>query len=135
MPREPDEICPRPAAPPELTTWPLSPALWPASVYACRDPEQAAAILSGQQPGYVYSRDGHPNAAQLADKCRELHAAEEAVLCGSGMAALALAALTHTAQGDHVLLSSQLYGRTAYLFAGELARLGVESSTVDVHDL
>ena len=72
----PEDECPRPAAPPELHTCPLAPPIYPASVYRCDTPEQAQAILTGEAPGYVYSRDGHPNSDMLADKLRRLHHAD-----------------------------------------------------------
>ncbi|HET6881621.1 MAG TPA: aminotransferase class V-fold PLP-dependent enzyme, partial [Pirellulales bacterium] len=92
-------------------------------------------LLSGELAGYVYSRDGHPNADMLAQKCRELHQAERAAVCSSGMAALALAAVSLLKSGDHVVVGNQLYGRSLQLFAHELPRFGVECTSVDTCDL
>lgn len=131
----PDDICPRPDFVPPLDTAPLAPPLYTAAVYRCQSPQQAAGILAGDLPGYVYSRDGHPNADLLAEKCRQLHGAERAIVCGSGMSALAAAALALLEQGDHVVVSNQLYGRSLYLFTHEIGRLGVRSTVVDVCDL
>src|ERR1700676_3770435 len=120
-----DDICPRLDVVPPRPTQPASPPIYAASVYRCDSPEQAAKLLAGELPGYVYSRDGHPNADLLAEKCRELHTAARAVVCGSGMAALAVAALSQLAAGDHLLVSNQLYGRSSQLLASELGRLGI----------
>jgi len=90
--------------------------------------------LGGSEPGYVYARDGHPNAARLAEACRKLHDAPRAAVTNSGMSALALAMVTACKAGDHVLLSKHLYGRTAALFAGEAARLGISATVVDTFD-
>lgn len=131
----PDDICPRlPALPPQPTE-PASPPIFMASVYRCDSPEQANALLSGEIAGYVYSRDGHPNADLLAQKCAELHRADWANVCSSGMAALALAAVTHLKPGDHVVVGNQLYGRSLQLFTGELPRFGIEATAVDTCDL
>src|SRR5882672_8937788 len=101
MPSEkPDDICARPDFLPPQPTQPASPPIYAASVYRCESPEQAAKLLGGETAGYVYSRDGHPNADLLAEKCRELHGAERAAVCGSGMSALAVAALSQLAAGD-----------------------------------
>lgn len=129
-----EEICVQPAMLPPLPAAPLVPPICPSAVYACADPQQAAALLAGELPGYVYSRDGHPNADLLADKCRRLHAAQRAAVHASGMAALAAVAVAQLQQGDEVLLSQQLYGRTVQLFAGELARLGIAARLVDTAD-
>lgn len=141
MPVEPitgagfDEICPRPAELPPQPTVPAAPSIWPAAVYRCASPAQAEQLLSGELAGYVYSRDGHPNAALLAQKCRELHRADQAAVCSSGMAALALAAVSLLKSGDHVVVSDQLYGRSGQLFVDEMPRLGIECASVDTCDL
>lgn len=106
-----------------------------ASVYRCDSPEEAEKLLTGELAGYVYSRDGHPNAHLLAQRCGELHRAQWANVCSSGMAALALAAVSHLKQGDHVAVGNQLYGRSLQLFAGELPRFGIETTAVDTCDL
>lgn len=135
MSRKPDDICPRPDVVPPQPTEPAIPPLYTASVYRCSTPEQASQLLSGELHGYVYSRDGHPNADLLAEKCRELHGAERAAICGSGMSALAVALLSQAAQGDHVVVGSQLYGRSIQLLTTEAARLGISSTLVDTCDL
>lgn len=130
-----DDVCPRlPKLPPQPAE-PASPPIFMASVYRCESPEQAESLLSGELAGYVYSRDGHPNADLLAQKCAELHRAEWANVSSSGMAALALAAVSHLKQGDHVVVGNQLYGRSLQLFTGELPRFGVETTAVDTCDL
>lgn len=113
---------------------PAAAPLYLASVYTCRDVEQADAVLSGREPGYAYRRDGHPNANALAEKCRLLHGAERAAVAASGMGALALALLSQTRQGDHVVCSDQLYGKSLALLTQEAARLGIESTVVDACD-
>ncbi len=117
-----------------LTTKPHAEPIYLASVYECESPAAADAMLGGQMPGYVYSRDGHPNAASLAEHCRVLHQADRAAVTNSGMSAMALALITQCTAGDHVLLSNQLYGRSYALFVGEAGRLGIESSIVDTTD-
>ncbi len=93
MSDKPEDICPRPDFLRPQPTEPMAPPLYTAAVYRCRDTAQAEALLSGDSEGYVYVRDGHPNADLLAEKCRQLHSADRATICSSGMAALAAAAL------------------------------------------
>src|SRR5262245_39530228 len=114
-----ENICPRPDRLPPQPTEPLTSAIFPAAVYRCSDPQQASDLLAGKLAGYVYSRDGHPNADLLAEKCRELHGAEKACITGTGMGALAAALLALLEAGDHVFLSNQLYGRSSLLFTSE----------------
>jgi cystathionine beta-lyase/cystathionine gamma-synthase len=131
----PDDLCPRPARVVKQATQPHAPPIYLSSVYECRDPEQADAVLSGAEPGYAYARDGHPNADMLADKCRQLHGTERAAIASSGMAALAVLVLSQLEPADHVVISNQLYGRTLTLFTIEAARWGVASTVVDACDL
>ena len=65
-------------------TKPHAEPIYLASVYECESPAAADAMLGGTMPGYVYSRDGHPNAASLAEQCRVLHQAERAAVTNSG---------------------------------------------------
>jgi cystathionine beta-lyase/cystathionine gamma-synthase len=130
-----DDLCARQPELPPQPTQPAAPPIYTAAVYRCASPEQASQLLSGEASGYVYSRDGHPNADMLAQKCRDLHGAEQATICSSGMAALALAAVAHLERGSHIVVGNQLYGRSLQLFAGELPRFGVDCSVVDTCDL
>jgi len=129
-----DDLCPQPGRLPPLATEPLAAPIWLSSVYRCHDPQQAEAMLAGTLPGFVYSREGHPNAQLLAEKCRLLHGAPNGAVVASGMAALATVLLAHCQQGDHVVVSDQLYGRSHALWVDEAARLGIASTIVDTCD-
>jgi cystathionine beta-lyase/cystathionine gamma-synthase len=131
----PDDLCPRPLPLPPLATTPHSPPIYPTSVWACESPQQADDLLAGREAGYVYQRDGHPNAYLLAEKCRQLHGAERAIVTGSGMAALAAALLSQLSAGDHAVIGSRIYGKTLQLFGVEAKLLGIEVTPVDTCDL
>ncbi|HEY1785827.1 MAG TPA: aminotransferase class I/II-fold pyridoxal phosphate-dependent enzyme, partial [Pirellulales bacterium] len=130
-----EDLCPRPQLSPVLPGEPLAPPIHLSSVYRCQTPEQAAAMLAGELPGYVYRRDGHPNADFLAEKCRQLHSAERAAVTASGMGALALALVSQTTAGDHLIVSSRLYGRSHALLVDEAAARGLSSTVVDTSHL
>jgi cystathionine beta-lyase/cystathionine gamma-synthase len=118
-----------------MPTVPLAPPIYLSSVYQCRDPLQADDLLAGRLPGYVYSRDAHPNGDLLAEKCMQLHGAERAAITSSGMGALALALLSQLQSGDHLVASNRLYGRSQILLTQEAGRLGIASTVVDTGDL
>lgn len=130
-PERVEDLCPRPDEPLEMPTSPLASPIYQAAVYRCESPDQADRLLSGRDDGYVYSRDRNPNSDLLAEKIRELHGAEKAVVCGSGMAACSALLLAHLKSGDHVVVGDQMYGRTLTLLEKELSRLGVTSTRVD----
>jgi cystathionine beta-lyase/cystathionine gamma-synthase len=131
----PDDLCPRPLPLPPLATAPHAPPIYPTSVWECESPQQADDLLAGRETGYVYQRDGHPNATLLAEKCRQLHGAERAIVTGSGMAALAAALLSQLSAGDHAIIGSRIYGKTLQLFGVEAKLLGIEVTPVDTCDL
>jgi cystathionine gamma-synthase len=116
-------------------TAPLVPPLYPSAVYALPDLDALDAVSDGQQPGYIYARDAHPNADLLAADLTALEGGTWGVVCGSGMAALSAAFVGLLAAGDTVLASDQLYGRTTQLLKTQLARFGVFTVSVNVSDL
>lgn len=135
LPLEISEKCLLGASMPPMPTPPSTSPIFPASVYICADTTQADEMLGGSRQGYVYQRDGHPNADLLSEKCRALHNAERAVITSSGMAALSVALLSQVQAGDHVLISSHLYGKTTVLYLKEGERLGIQTEEVDTTDL
>ena len=64
-----DDRCVRPHFLPPQPTAPLAPAIYPAAVYRCDDTQQAEALMAKELNGYIYSREGHPNGDQLAERC------------------------------------------------------------------
>ncbi len=109
--------------------------------YVCDDPDHADAILGGQQSGFCYQRDGHPNANSLRELCEKLHQPDQAThptvatITSSGMAAMTLAVVSMLKSGDHVLLSNRLYGKTTTLIVQQCQKFGIAASEVDIFDV
>ena len=103
-------------------------------VWRMESTEQADALLAGIAPGYVYRREGHPNATSLAESLRVVHCADEAIVTAQGMSAISIAAMALLKPGDRVLLGQPVYGRTAFFFKKDLARWGVAVEDVNVTD-
>lgn len=114
---------------------PLVPPLYQSSVYTLPDLDALDRIMNAEEPGFIYARDAHPNARDLAAKLAQLEAAEWALATSSGMAALSAILLATTQSGSRVLASNKLYGRTSQLLHQELHRYGVETDFVDTNDL
>ena len=110
----PDDICAGTIKPRTKVGPAPSQPIHLASVYECNSPEEADAILAGQQPGYVYARDGHPNGETLAGTLARLHRAQRAIVTATGMAALGTAALSQ--------LRSETISLPATGFTGEHGR-------------
>jgi cystathionine beta-lyase/cystathionine gamma-synthase len=101
------------------------------SVYCLADPDQVDAISDGRCAGFIYARDGHPNAAQLAQKMALLEGAEAGLVSSSGMGAIAAAFLSLLSQGDHALVSEGVYGKTSSLLTRQLIRFGIDHDVFD----
>jgi len=114
---------------------PLASPIFPSSVYRLPDLDALDRIVEGQEPGFIYARDGHPNARGLESSLAELERGTWAVAAGSGMAAISAACLSILRAGDRIVASDQLYGRTSNLIKDQLPRFGVTSATVDINDL
>ena len=128
---DPSTTCARPPVPNPSKTPPLAPPIQLSSVYEFQGVDQVDAVYRGEQTGFVYARDGHPNAMQLAAKVAALEGGESALVCASGMAAESALMLALLGQGDRVALSEGLYGRTTILVAKELARFGIGHDLFD----
>lgn len=122
------------------TPWPQSVSravvtpLQPSVVYASPDPDTLDTQYLGQNPGYTYAREGHPNADVLARKIDLLEGAQSGLILGSGMAAVTAALMGILSSGDHVLGGDQLYGRSLRLMSQDLSRFGIATSLADPTD-
>src|SRR3954466_13066014 len=114
---------------------PLVPPLYQSSVYTLPDLDALDRIMNAEEPGYIYARDAHPNARHLAAELAAWEAADWAVICGSGMAAISAFLLAILQHGDRLVASNRLYGRTTQLLDQELGRFGVRTTFVDCNDL
>ena len=128
---DPSTTCARPPLPNPSKTPPLSPPLQLSAVYEFAGFDQVDAVYDGREAGFIYARDGHPNAMQLAAKVASLEGGEASLVCGSGMASESALMLALLGQGDRVALAEGLYGRTTTLVAKELARFGIGHDLFD----
>ncbi|HEY2494721.1 MAG TPA: aminotransferase class I/II-fold pyridoxal phosphate-dependent enzyme [Paenibacillus sp.] len=88
----------------------------------------------GKSTGFDYSRTKNPTRKVLEDAAAELESGDAGFACSSGMAALqTIFALF--GQGDHLIVSLDLYGGTYRLLERILSKFGVSASYVDTNDL
>ena len=69
-----------------------------------------------------------PNQVGLAKKIAALEHGEEALIFGSGMAAVSTSLLAFLHKGDHVVFQNTLYGGTSNLVVEEFDKFGIEYS-------
>lgn len=123
--------CARPLAEEPGKTQALAPAIEPSVVYRVADLDQVDAIYERRELGYIYSRDGHPGATELARKLAGLEGAEAGLVTAAGMSAESALFLQQLSAGRHVVLADGLYGKTVKLFEAYLSRFGVSHSSFD----
>jgi len=115
--------------------------IYQTSAFRFPDVSTGAAIFRDEQPGYVYTRLGHPNYAQVARKVAALegldivrgHPGEDpnevvaGMVFGSGMAAITSAILAQAHSGDVIIAQEALYSAT-HTFLNDLApRYGIRT--------
>lgn len=80
----------------------------------------------------LYSRYGNgPNHTVVEARLAALDGGDDALVLGSGMAAMACAMLSLLQAGDHVVATDAIYGGTRALLSTELTRLGITTTYVD----
>ena len=72
-----------------------------------------------------------PNQEMLCKKVAALEHAEDALIFGSGMAAISGALLAFLQQGDHVIVQQVIYGGTYNFIVSEFDKYGIEYSFTD----
>ena len=112
-----------------------SEAIFATSGYAYDSAEQAAARMSGDEEGYVYSRYGNPTNQMLADRLALLEGAETCRVTASGMGAISTAMIAPCKTGDRVVAANALFGSCRHICSTILPRYGVETEFVDGADL
>jgi len=88
----------------------------------------------GQSTGFDYSRTKNPTRTILEQAIAELESGDAGFACSSGMAALQTIFALFS-QGDHLLVSLDLYGGTYRLLEKIMSRFGVTATYVDTDDL
>jgi cystathionine beta-lyase/cystathionine gamma-synthase len=114
---------------------PLAPAFIPSSVYSLPDLDALEAVSTGEQAGFIYARDNHPNAVQLESELTKLESADGTVVCSNGMAAMAMLAVAVLGDSGRAVVSDRLYGRSTQLFMQELPRFHVATTAIDTSNL
>ena len=91
---------------------PVSTPIYASSTFTYGSMAEAAAVLGGEKPGYVYTRFGNPTVAALEQAILSLEGGAAAIAYASGMAALHAAVLAcELSPGSTILASQDLYGR------------------------
>ena len=105
------------------------------SSYVFKSAAEAAARFSGEEPGNIYSRFTNPTVRVFEERLAALEGGERGVATASGMSAILATCLALLKSGDHIVASRSIFGTTVMLFNNYLAKLGIETTFVDLADL
>jgi O-succinylhomoserine sulfhydrylase len=105
------------------------------SSYVFASAAEAAARFSDEQPGNIYSRFTNPTVRTFEQRLAAMEGAESCVATASGMSAILATCLGLLKSGDHIVSSRSIFGSTTMLFTNYLAKLGIETSFVNLTDI
>jgi len=109
--------------------------IFPTSSYVFSSAAEAAARFSGEKPGNIYSRFTNPTVRTFEQRLASLEGAECCVATASGMSAITATLLGLLKTGDHIVSSRSIFGTTTVLLENIIAKLGIETSFVELSDL
>ena len=98
------------------------------------DVDHAAALFNLERGGHIYSRMSNPTVQVLEERVCALEGGTAALATASGMSAIFLTIMTLCNAGDHMVVSSQLYGGTVNLFRLTLPKFGIKTTFVKPRD-
>jgi O-acetylhomoserine (thiol)-lyase len=93
--------------------------------------EHMGRLFDLEDSGYFYSRLQNPTCDMVAQKICELEGGVAGMLTSSGQAANYYAVFNICGAGDHVIMSSKVYGGTFNLLTVTMKRMGIEVTVVD----
>jgi methionine-gamma-lyase len=116
---------------PDPTTGAVVPPIYQSAIFAFDDSDGIEQFLTGQTPGYIYSRYGNPTLTVLEEKMAALEGAERGLCLASGNAASTVAVYLYAQAGDHVISTRDVYGGTYAMMCDLLARTGIAVTFVE----
>ena len=99
-----------------------------------KNTEHAANLFGLKEFGNIYTRLMNPTNDVAEQRIAQLEGGVGGLVTASGQAAETLAILNLAQAGDHIVVSTGIYGGTWNLFRHTLPRLGIEATFVDPDD-
>jgi len=113
----------------------VAPPVIQSSNFAFQDLDRFRQAVVEEMDAHLYSRGNNPTVNILRQKMAALCGTEDALLFGSGSAAVAAAILSCVQAGDHMICVERPYSWTQQLIDGFLQRFGVSCSYVDAREI
>ncbi len=110
---------------------PLALPIYQSTTYSYSSPTEIGKLFDLTADGHMYSRISNPTVACVEEKIADMEGGVAALCTNSGQAASFLAVTNIASAGDHILVSSKIYGGTTNLFAVTLKRFGIDCTFFD----
>lgn len=109
----------------------VSPVIAQTSNFSFKTVAEMRTALQDEFGTPFYTRGFNPTVNILRQKLAALEGCEDALVCGSGSAAVSTAVMGFLKAGDHVICVQKPYSWTYKLLNGMLRRFGVETTFID----
>lgn len=109
----------------------VAPPIIQTSNFTFNDVADFRKALANEYEAILYSRGNNPTVDILRKKLAALDGAEDALVFGSGIAAIATPILALLKQGDHIVSVAKPYSWTIKLFEHLLPKFGITTTFVD----
>ncbi|MBM3749144.1 MAG: O-acetylhomoserine aminocarboxypropyltransferase/cysteine synthase, partial [Acidobacteria bacterium] len=97
--------------------------------------EELSEVFAGKKPGFIYQRLRNPTNEALEKRLVLLEGGLDAVVTGSGMAAVTDAMLAICRAGDEIVCGNSLFMSTFLLFENVFRKFGIQVKLVETSDL
>src|SRR5688572_19684803 len=112
----------------------IAPPIMQTSNFAFKTVKDMRAAFKDEMSGYLYSRGLNPTTDILRKKLAALDGAEDALVFGSGAAAIFAGVLANVKSGDHIISVQSPYTWAQKMFDVILPRFGVNTTYVDARE-
>ncbi len=113
----------------------IAPPIIQTSNFSYRKTDHLRQALKDEKNHLIYSRGNNPTLLILCKKLAALEGADEALVFGSGMAAISTAVIANVKAGDHVICVQNPYSWTNNLLKNLLPRFDVHTTFIDGTDI
>jgi len=113
----------------------VAPPVIQSSNFAFTDVHSFRSAIKDELNHHIYTRGNNPTVEILRKKIAALEDTEDALVVGSGAAAIAASVLANVNAGDHIICVQKPYSWTYKLLTAFLARFNVTHSFVDATDI
>jgi cystathionine beta-lyase/cystathionine gamma-synthase len=112
----------------------VAPPIIQTSNFAFKTVDEFRNVLNDEYQGNLYARGFNPTLDILRKKLAALDGAEDALVFGSGIAAITIPAMALLQQGDEVICVENPYSWTIKLFTDLLPKFGIKTTFVNGSD-